>query len=369
MPIRKRRNGWYIDIYVDGRRVRKSAGTTDEHAARILEQTMLGLHRGTTPRQKALEIVNLVVPEEHRGVLVADLVEWYSQCLKDERSDIGSRTIRQRLANVRMFADWTAANTDVRYCEEVAAEQAFAYSRMLGGRGILGKTLNAYCGELSTVWKMLLKRGKAKENPWQYVRVRRDRENEHTGRAFTREEVERLIEVARRVGHDWEGMVVVGAYTGLRMPDVANLRWRGDPRTCLVADLANRRIHGTPSKTARHGTQVDIRMHDRVYALLSFLPQDGDWVLPWRHAHPAGYKARGDDRSFAQILAEAEVGKVDERDKMSFHCLRHTFVSWLAEAGVSQEVRMKLAGHTQSDTHAIYDHDRTAADDAIGKLK
>jgi integrase len=39
---------------------------------------------------------------------------------------------------------------------------------------------------------------------------------------------------------------------------------------------------------------------------------------------------------------------------LSFHSLRHSFVSEMANAGVAPEVRMKLAGHSNEDVHEGY---------------
>jgi integrase len=41
---------------------------------------------------------------------------------------------------------------------------------------------------------------------------------------------------------------------------------------------------------------------------------------------------------------------------LSFHSLRHSFNSALANAGVSQELRQKLTGHASADMNAIYTH-------------
>jgi integrase len=42
--------------------------------------------------------------------------------------------------------------------------------------------------------------------------------------------------------------------------------------------------------------------------------------------------------------------------KRTFHSLRHSFSSALANAGVSEEIRMKLTGHRNADIHRIYTH-------------
>ena len=52
-----------------------------------------------------------------------------------------------------------------------------------------------------------------------------------------------------------------------------------------------------------------------------------------------------------------------------FHSLRHTFTTWLRAAGVSEEDRMALTGHSTRDSHAIYSHsDEEALRDAVSKL-
>jgi integrase len=41
---------------------------------------------------------------------------------------------------------------------------------------------------------------------------------------------------------------------------------------------------------------------------------------------------------------------------LSFHSLRHSFNSALANAGVSQELRQKLTGHASADMNTVYTH-------------
>ena len=374
MAIYKRGGVWWVDVYVGHppKRIRKSTKTTVESQARIIEQTMVGVNHGVTPRQQAVAILDALLPQAKAGVKIADLAAFYKSCVEEEGQRLGERTLQQRLANLLKFVAWAEQNARAVTVDEIGADEAFAYSKVLVERGMIGKTVNSYLGDLSTVWKMLVKRSKATVNPWPLVRVRRDRSKEHTGRAFTHEEFERILAVAKEVGFDWEGMVIVGAYTGLRMPDVAGLRWDGDPEECLVVDLVGRRIYGTPSKTAGHGIRVNVPMHERVYLFLAEAARnraDGEaFVFPWRATHSTHNKMYGEDVPFSKILEKAGVVATSSRDKLSFHCLRHTFVSWLSEAGVAEDVRMRMTGHTNKDTHAIYTHDDKSARAAISRL-
>ena len=49
-------------------------------------------------------------------------------------------------------------------------------------------------------------------------------------------------------------------------------------------------------------------------------------------------------------------GKGRSTNSKTFHGLRHSFISRLANAGVAPEIRQKLAGHSDAKTHGIYTH-------------
>ena len=74
--------------------------------------------------------------------------------------------------------------------------------------------------------------------------------------------------------------------------------------------------------------------------------------------------------------AHIERGIIRERNQsgrsvssLSFHSLRHSFSLILANAGVSEERRMALVGHTTRDMHAKYTHHQLAQmRDAISVL-
>jgi integrase len=78
------------------------------------------------------------------------------------------------------------------------------------------------------------------------------------------------------------------------------------------------------------------------------------------------------------MIARAEVVAPMGREKKgrgrqvrtkSFHSLRHTFVSRLANADVSADVRKALAGHDTDEAHARYTHLAfTKQTEALAKL-
>jgi integrase len=54
--------------------------------------------------------------------------------------------------------------------------------------------------------------------------------------------------------------------------------------------------------------------------------------------------------------------------RRSFHCLRHSFTSWLAEADVPSDVRRKLTGHKSIGVHDLYTHHDESLRRAIKEL-
>lgn len=72
---------------------------------------------------------------------------------------------------------------------------------------------------------------------------------------------------------------------------------------------------------------------------------------------------------FHKILVAAEVkqetiaaiGRAGHAfNKYTFHSLRHSFVSELANAGIAPDVRQLLAGHSEERSHAVYTHTQFA---------
>jgi integrase len=58
----------------------------------------------------------------------------------------------------------------------------------------------------------------------------------------------------------------------------------------------------------------------------------------------------------------------DATARRSFHSLRHSFTSWLADNDVHSDVRQQLTGHASAGVHARYTHHDEALERAIKKL-
>jgi integrase len=180
---------------------------------------------------------------------------------------------------------------------------------------------------------------------------------------FTPAQLSKLLRVA---SGDWRSAILLGYYTGARLGDVANMRWE-------AIDWRNKVIRFTPSKTKK---PVAIPLHrDLERELLRSVGIGRASMFPSLAGKDTGGK-HGLSGRFAAIIEKAGIqGKRTQANggrtlsTLSFHSLRHSFNSALANAGVSQEIRQKFTGHASVEMNAIYTHHELAPlRTAIGRI-
>ena len=362
MSLYRRGGVWWLDVYVGKgrRRIRRSTGTTEEVRARIIEQSVVAVNRNIISRQRAARIIDDLFPRRERSLPLAEASEFYEACARGDGLEMTGRSLRHRLNMLSKFVTWARGNSCATSVEEVDAQLAFEFVKTLG-RGLTAKTKNTYIGDLCAAWKLFMRHGKANANPWPIVRMPRNRREEASGRAFSRDEIHRLLAAADTVGRDWPTTIMIGLYTGLRLGDATTLRWSD-------VDLDGGVICLRPAKTRKHDITVRIPIHPVLARWLEDHRNESEHVTPARVGRIGRSRFYDGDRTFAQLLSDAGIMNRDIHEKLSFHCFRHTFVSCLAKAGVAPDVRMRLAGHTSAENHAIYTHDDVSTTTAINSL-
>ncbi|MGC6467346.1 MAG: tyrosine-type recombinase/integrase, partial [Akkermansiaceae bacterium] len=149
---------------------------------------------------------------------------------------------------------------------------------------------------------------------------------------FTIEDVSKLIKAAP--SSEWEGMILLGAYAGLRIRDAANL---------TTDNLSEGSIILTPEKTKAKGKTVEIPLHS---TLSEFFTRNPPSPFPNTPLFPTlqGKVTGGRDglsTQFATIQKAAKIPKTrtikSKKGTLTFHSLRHSFVSWMSNAEVRAE--------------------------------
>ncbi len=191
---------------------------------------------------------------------------------------------------------------------------------------------------------------------------------------FTWPQVQMLVDAAEG---DWKTAIMLSAYCGMRLGDCVNLKWSN-------VDLAEEEITYVPEKTSRgkRRKELQVPIHPKLVAHLNKLASTDSTapcLCPSLEGRTAGGRS-GLSMEFIHVIMRkagiaTEEGERDAKgkgrkfNKLSFHSLRHTFNSELANAGVSQELRRVLTGHATNTMNDRYSHfERETLKAAVAKL-
>lgn len=182
---------------------------------------------------------------------------------------------------------------------------------------------------------------------------------------FTGPQVRMLVDAAEG---EWKTLILLAYFTGQRLMDCARLEWS-------AVDFTAGTVAFTQEKTT---TKLVVPMHDELREHLEAIAgtdHPEQFVMPGMAQQP-GSGRNGLSSAFKRIAHKAGVdiqtvqgGGTRMISKRTFHALRHSFTSALANAGVAPELRMKLTGHKSESVHAGYTHhELETLRVAVGKL-
>ena len=353
MNVYKRSNSrfWWVKITHNKKSFYLSTKTENrdeaEQIALVYRRRLSGLSR-----DKAVAMLDLIMgehePFQGKAFLIRDLPATWQSFLKDEGSPISEKETKRRLNTCHRFVEWTKRNGALQALSEVTPDVAWRFVSDCGGTA---KTRQNISGSMSAVWGVLIRRGVVRDNPWKYARPKSNAAEQRTGRAFTPEEMTRILAVAK--GTPWlYTAILVALYTGLRRGDVFALQWED-------VDLETGVIRTTPSKTSRFNIHAVVPVHPILLAHLRTLDRADSVILPAAPNHT--------EKAWNACLRKAGIEQIGN-EKMTFHNLRHTFITWVRMTGADKGDTMFLCGHTNMATNNRYDHATTRLKEVIDKL-
>jgi integrase len=179
-------------------------------------------------------------------------------------------------------------------------------------------------------------------------------------RAFTLAEIKRILKAC---GDDteWRGLVLFGLYLGQRLGDLAKLTWR-------AVDLDTGEVAFSTRKTGR---RIVLPLVQPLADYLASIPASDNpnaFIFPSAASakrtaslsnqfrdilvaaglvepRPRGHKSTGKGRDQAREVSE-----------ISFHSLRHSAVTMLKAAGVSDFIAREIVGHESAAVSRQYTH-------------
>ena len=220
------------------------------------------------------------------------------------------------------------------------------------------RTMNVYLSHMQHFCGWALSNGYVNENVFHGLRLKRTARGSGEGRkAFSAEQLRLMFShlndphslLVRKDIHKWPALI--GMFTGMRLNEVAQLEVQdvdlreevwcisvtpdGDDNKRLKNASSKRRV---PVHDRLHAagfidfyTQQKAQGHSRLFPDLTYSPQNG-------YGRNAG---RWFNERFLPGLGLGGQGLV-------FHCLRHTMITRLAQAGVAEPMVKALVGHSQT---------------------
>ncbi|MGC1323008.1 MAG: tyrosine-type recombinase/integrase [Candidatus Udaeobacter sp.] len=177
-------------------------------------------------------------------------------------------------------------------------------------------------------------------------------------RAFTPDEIKRILKAC---GDDaeWRGLVLFGLYLGQRLGDLAKLTWR-------AVNLEGNEIAFTTRKTGRRIVLPLVQPLPDYLASLPASDNPNAFIFP----NAASAKRTGSlSNQFRELLVGAGLvaprgheatgkgrSQARETSEISFHSLRHSAVTMLKAAGVSDFMARELVGHESAAISRQYSH-------------
>jgi integrase len=227
--------------------------------------------------------------------------------------------------------------------------QSFRDNQVKVGKTPQTANLSVKC--LSVPFNQARRLGYIQNNPCEAVRSLKVQKKDKA--VFSPTQIEEILSVA---DSEWKGVILLGFYTGARLRDITTLR-----REHLDFDQGV--ITFIQSKT---GKVVRVPMHQAVKRCLAPLknldPEDP--VFPSLVNKGVAGKS-GLSSSFKKLLQKAGIrtktirkakGEGRNVSDLTFHSLRHTFNSSLANSGISEEIRGRLTGHASTSQNQTYTH-------------
>jgi len=218
--------------------------------------------------------------------------------------------------------------------------------------GLTESTVSKAYKFLCYLFRVLLDDGKLSSNPC--LGVVPPRFSQKRRRELTQEELAAVIDRA----DGWlKSLLMVGAYTGMRLGDCASLKWS-------EVDLSRGVITKTPSKTkGSSGKEVRVGISRTLRDHLECLERGGEYVNPYAagmcESHSGETVVSKKIQAHFNACGISTSEKIDGKRAVTlvgFHSLRHTWVTHQLEQGTPTTVVQMAVGHSSAQMTARYAH-------------
>lgn len=178
--------------------------------------------------------------------------------------------------------------------------------------------------------------------------VKQFKESEKDILCFTDEQIKMILSFS---SEDFGKLIRFALLTGMRLSEIKNCQWSDIEKNILTIGAKFR----TKSKKIRR-----LYVTDTLKSLINSIPKNSDYIFNYKDASSIS-------KAFRKILLKAFDKKT--ADKYHFHCLRHTFITNMLNAGGKIVTVQQIAGHSDIKTTMRYAHISSIDKEAMEMVK
>ena len=348
---------WWIRYSVNGKKIRRSLGTTSLRQAKRMRDQILA-------KRSAAARFGIEAPQVEPCKTFAEVAEmWLESRQADDSLAQSTRYGNARLVRKILVPELGAMAMSAITVDDI--ERLIVKLRKTRARATVA---NHFC-YLRAIFRQSIRRGWfAGPNPID----RLDRvPTQGPGRDvfLTVDEAQRLLaELSGRVHYK----VALALHTGLRWGEVHGLAWAD---IALDADQPTLTVgRSFRSKPKTEASAATLPLSSDAAALLrrwraeqpSGGQEDSLWVFPGKHGHLLARPSSTERAAIHSASERAAIGK-----HITPHVFRHTFGTWVYERTGDPKIVQRLMRHASFHTSMLYVHDRRdlgGVVDALPKL-
>jgi integrase len=339
---------------------RRSLGTADKaEALELLRELdeITAAEQGLIPRERIQSKAPVLTLEEGR--------RQYEEHIKRPRELGGVRASTQKRyrAVFDKFLPF-AQSRRVTSWNDVTNQLVTDYATHLRNEAYAGKTVRNEVTTIVQAQKWLIEVNSLQGS--EPLRLKLKKVESQRAYCYTREQVSAMAAFCKSdPSLQWLGGVIIGlACTGLRISELASLRWRdidlAQDRLSLTDESGRSQRQGIKQRELKSGRSRHLFIHPDLKTALQALPRTDAFVF---HG-PRGGRLKPD--TVRRILVRDVVQALKDRfpstdDEQGFkdgrlHSFRHYFASMCATSGVPERVAMEWLGHQDSEMVRHYFH-------------
>ena len=338
----------------DGRQLKRSTKSTDRNMAMRMAVDLEGIEsqakRGAITTTQLRKVVNEFSEKVNGDSMNVPSVEDY---FRNWLEGIAVRNAPTTLERYENAVKWFLENLQGKAKKPISSVTPQDIENYLTWRlksGVANKTAIVDLKIIKIAFRRAENHNTIDKNPVSAVRLPKEDSSERE--VFTAEEIQKMLKAAPTL--EWQTLIILGYFLGARLCDCVKRKWDNIfPAEGVIS-----------YQQQKTGKKVTVPMHFHVIEHLKYKATFGTtgFLCPNLAAKGSGGK-HGLSEGFNRIVLKAGLDPMTIQGKglrkfsrRTFHSLRHSFNSVMANAGVSDEIRRKLTGHKSPIENTRYTH-------------